>query len=52
MFERIREIPVKVLMNEINRNVRVNITVIIDLISLKIIEKGEQLTSGWKGKDG
>ncbi len=50
IFKRIREIPVEMMMNEINKDIGDNITVIIDSSGLKITERGDWLSTKWKGK--
>ncbi len=50
IFKRIREIHVEMMMNEINKNVGDNITVIIDSSGLKITERGDWLSTKWKEK--
>ncbi len=50
IFKRIREIPVEMRMNEINKDVGDNITVIIDSSCLKITERGDWLSTKWKEK--
>jgi len=50
IFKRIREIPVEMMINEINKDVRDNITVIINSSGLKITERGDWLVQNGRGR--
>lgn len=50
IFNRIRDIPIMGMLEEINDEARDGITVIIDSSGLKITERGDWLTTKWKGK--
>jgi IS5 family transposase len=50
IFNRIRDIPIMGMLEEINSEATDGITVIIDSSGLKITERGDWLTTKWKGK--
>ncbi len=50
IFKRIREIPIDGMIEEINRDARDNITVIIDSSGFKITERGDWLFNKWYEK--
>lgn len=50
IFQRIRNIPIEEMINEINGSARDGMTVIIDSSGLKITERGDWLSSKWNKK--
>ena len=50
IFQRIRDIPIGMMVEEINGEAKEGMTVVIDSSGFKITERGDWLSSKWNGK--